>query len=324
LKYAHGKGVKRDYAQALIWYRKAAEQGHASAQFNLGCAYAEGLGVKRDYAQAMDWFGKAAKQGLADAQCTVGWLYANGQGVETDDVEAFNWYFKAAGNGSADAQLKLASVYHRGLGVKKDVLQATYWLLKSVVDGTNREILLEGGEVAEGFYSDVIQSIPDALTTFSEFKYIKVINFQDTDLSAKDFLSIGQMIRANPNLTGLNLEDQFITNTAALILLQSLAFNTTLTELTFDDEYDFDASIFDKIKASLAQNVVIAELREHMKNHLITRSDELPLEVLDIIVDDMIVKASKAGKTKEATITAIDEFILSVSQQTLKDDLKKI
>ena len=60
-----------------------------------------------------------------------------------------------------------------------------------------------------------------------------------------------------------------------------------------------------------------------MKKHVITRSDELPLEVLDIIVDDMIVAASKSGNSKEATITAIDEFLLSVSQQTLKDDLKK-
>jgi hypothetical protein len=141
------------------------------------------------------------------------------------------------------------------------------------------------------------------------------------------------MIRANPDLEGLNFECQEIDDAQALILLQSLAFNTTLTTLIFDDEYDFDASIFDQIKSSLAQNVVIAELREHMKNHPITRSDELPLEVLNIIVNDMIVAASKGGKdvegnrieptSKEATIAAIDEFLKRDSQQTLKDDLKK-
>ena len=69
--------------------------------------------------------------------------------------------------------------------------------------------------------------------------------------------------------------------------------------------------------------MIIAELREHMKSHPITRSDELPFEVLDIIVDNMIVAASKAGKSKEATIAAIDEFLLSASQKTLKNDLKK-
>ena len=370
--YAQGLGEKQDYAEAVCWYRKAAKQGHAVAQFNLGVMYENGRGVKIDLAEAAYWYRKAAQQDHPDAQCNLGWMYdhgrgekqdqaqaviwyrkaaeqghavalynigkmyAKGKGVEVNDVEACNWYFKAAKNGSKDAQLQLASHYQQGLGVKKDVLQATYWLLKSVVDGTNREIFLYDFNVAEDFYSDVIQCIPAGLTTFPEFKYIKTINFQKIDLSEQDFWSIGQMIRLNPHLVGLNLKYQNINNDDALILSQSLAFNTTLTALIFDDKYDFDATIFDMIKASLAQNVVIAELREHMKGHLITgpdglpirvpyitRSDELPIEVLDIIVDDMIVKASKAGKTKEATIAAIDEFLLSVSRQTLKDDLIK-
>ena len=70
--------------------------------------------------------------------------------------------------------------------------------------------------------------------------------------------------------------------------------------------------------------MVIAELREHMRNHPITRSNELPREVLSIIVDNMIVAASKGGidregnrinpTSKEATIAAIDEFLKEVSQ----------
>jgi TPR repeat protein len=39
------KGVKQDAAEAVKWYRKAAEQGYARAQFNLGLMYAEGKGV---------------------------------------------------------------------------------------------------------------------------------------------------------------------------------------------------------------------------------------------------------------------------------------
>ena len=322
--YELGLGVKEDDVQAVYWYRLAAEQGHAGAKFKLGWMYELGLGVKKDDAKAAYWYRKAAGQGHPDAQLQIGTMYATGKGVEVNDVEAFNWYFKAAKNGSADAQLELASVYHQGLGVKKDVLQATYWFLKSVGEDLNREIVLSDDGVAMDCYSDVIQCIPEAFTTFPELKYIKTINFQNTDLFAKDFLSIGQMIRANTHLEGLNFKFQIIDDAQALILSQSLAFNTTLTELVFDDEYGFDASIFDEIKASLAQNVVIAELREHMKNHPITRSDELPLEVLDIIVDDMIVAASKSGKSKEATITAIDEFLLSVSQQKLKDYLKNL
>ena len=322
LMYAQGRGVKHDDAEAVKWYRKAAEQGLDVAQCNLGLMYAQGRGVKHDDAEAVNWIRKAADQGHADAQCNLGLMYAQGQGVKHDDAEAVKWYRKAAEHDHTVAQLRLASIYLQGLGVKKDVLEATYWWLRSVVDGSSREIFLDGGEVVKGFYSDVIQCIPAALTTFPEFKFIKTINFQKIELFNQDFLSVGQMIRANPDLEGLNFEDQEIDDAEAMILSQSLAFNTTLTELIFDEMYYFDASIFNEIKASLAQNVVIAELREHMKNHPITRSDELPLEVLDIIVDDMIVKASKAGKTKEATITAIDEFLLSVSRETLKKDLK--
>jgi len=322
LMYEHGRGVKHDDAEAVKWYRKAADQGHIGAQFNVGLMYAQGRGVKHDDAEAVNWIRKAADQGHADAQCNLGLMYAQGQGVKHDDAEAVKWYRKAAEHDHTVAQLRLASIYLQGLGVKKDVLEATYWWLRSVVDGSSREIFLDGGEVVKGFYSDVIQCIPAALTTFPEFKFIKTINFQKIELFNQDFLSVGQMIRANPDLEGLNFEDQEIDDAEAMILSQSLAFNTTLTELIFDEMYYFDASIFNEIKASLAQNVVIAELREHMKNHPITRSDELPLEVLDIIVDDMIVKASKAGKTKEATITAIDEFLLSVSRETLKKDLK--
>jgi hypothetical protein len=328
--YQYGLSVKQDVAQAVNWYRKAADKSHANAQFNLGTMYAKGRGVKQDDAQALIWYRKGAEQGDAGAQFQMGKMYAKGKGVEANDVKAFNWYLKAANNGSKDAHLKLASYYQEGLGVKKDVLQATYWLLRSVVQEQNREIFLDEDAVEDDFYSDVIQSIPKALTLFPEFKYIKTINFRNIALRDQEFLSLGQLIRANPPLEGLNLEGQDLDDADARILAQSLAFNTTLTELIFDDDYDFDTTIFDRIKASLAQNVVIAELRERMKGHLITgpdglskrvsyitRSDELPLEVLEIIVDKLILEASKAGKDKKAIIAGIDEFLLNVSSKTL-------
>ena len=66
--YARGKGVPRDYQEAMSWYRKAAEQGHVSAQFSLGFRYATGWGVPRDYREAMSWYRKAAEQGHVSAQ----------------------------------------------------------------------------------------------------------------------------------------------------------------------------------------------------------------------------------------------------------------
>ena len=47
---------------------QVAEQGNAVAQFNLGLMYDKGQGVRQDYAQAVQWYRKAAEQGDAQAQ----------------------------------------------------------------------------------------------------------------------------------------------------------------------------------------------------------------------------------------------------------------
>jgi len=62
-----GRGAMQDYAEAIQWYRKAAEQGHANGQCNLGVMYANGRGVMQDYAEAIQWYRKAAEQGVVNA-----------------------------------------------------------------------------------------------------------------------------------------------------------------------------------------------------------------------------------------------------------------
>ena len=60
-----------DYATAISRFTKAAEQGDALAQFNLGLMYHDGDGVPRDYKQAFYWYRKAAELGHAAAQFWV-------------------------------------------------------------------------------------------------------------------------------------------------------------------------------------------------------------------------------------------------------------
>ncbi len=47
-----------DYPAALRPFRLAAGQGNALAQFSLGALYRLGRGVPRDYAEALRWFHK--------------------------------------------------------------------------------------------------------------------------------------------------------------------------------------------------------------------------------------------------------------------------
>ncbi len=80
----------------MKWCRKAAEQGNAIAQGNLGFVYSEGLGVTQDYAEAARWYRKAAEQGYAKAQGNLGVMYERGQGVPQDYVQAHMWFNLAA------------------------------------------------------------------------------------------------------------------------------------------------------------------------------------------------------------------------------------
>ena len=51
----------------MKWFRLAAEQGYANAQFNMGYSYAKGYGLKKDKVEAMKWLRLAAEQGYEDA-----------------------------------------------------------------------------------------------------------------------------------------------------------------------------------------------------------------------------------------------------------------
>jgi TPR repeat protein len=105
LKFASGTGAGPDYAQAVEWYRKAAEQNHFLAQFNLGMMYAYGQGVARDTVQSRMWLGMAAHQGDAGVQFHLGdnCHRASFRQMPADAsesrIEAYKWYRLAAAQG---------------------------------------------------------------------------------------------------------------------------------------------------------------------------------------------------------------------------------
>ncbi|MDC1308230.1 sel1 repeat family protein [Pseudomonadales bacterium] len=66
--YNHGEGTPQDYKEAVRWYRAAAEQGYAKAQYNLGLRYKNGEGTIQDYKLAHMWWNIAAANGQEDAK----------------------------------------------------------------------------------------------------------------------------------------------------------------------------------------------------------------------------------------------------------------
>ena len=108
--YRKGDGVPENYKVAVRWYKLAADQGHAKAQYNLGVMYDMGLGVSRNYKVAVRWYKLAADQGHAMAQFAMGSMYEFGDGVPTNYKEAARWYKLAADQGYAKAKDKLAEL----------------------------------------------------------------------------------------------------------------------------------------------------------------------------------------------------------------------
>jgi len=99
LMYDTGQGVPQNYTEAVKWYRLAAVQGNAVAQFNLGLIYAKGESVPQDYTEAAKWYRLAAEQGDTEAQANLGTMYINGEGVIQNDIDAYMWVSIAASSG---------------------------------------------------------------------------------------------------------------------------------------------------------------------------------------------------------------------------------
>ncbi|MEI2727131.1 MAG: tetratricopeptide repeat protein [Verrucomicrobiota bacterium] len=59
--------MAKDAVEAVRWYRRAAEQNDATAQYVLGGCYYNGRGILIDYVEAYKWNALAAAQGNEDA-----------------------------------------------------------------------------------------------------------------------------------------------------------------------------------------------------------------------------------------------------------------
>jgi TPR repeat protein len=111
LMYYMGRGVQRDYKQAMAWHRKAALQGQADAQYVVGSMYYTGNSVPQDQKLAVQWFRKAAEQGHAEAQHVLGLMYRyHVAGMPQDVVIAYMLWNLAAANGNMHATERRASI----------------------------------------------------------------------------------------------------------------------------------------------------------------------------------------------------------------------
>ncbi|MBT7968233.1 MAG: sel1 repeat family protein, partial [Methylococcales bacterium] len=125
--YKKGKGVPKDYKEAVKWFKLAAKKGNVSAQNNLGVMYKKGKGVLKDYKESVKWFKLASKERHAKSQYDLGIMYRDGLGVIQYDKESIWWIKKSAEKGFPEAQNNLGERYSEGKGFTQDNEEAIKW-----------------------------------------------------------------------------------------------------------------------------------------------------------------------------------------------------
>lgn len=124
LAFEFGQGVQKDSAEAMRWYRMAADRGDPVAQADLGYLYESGAAGPKDPGEAAKWYTRAAVTGLARAKFNLGVLYLKGEGVQKNNEEAEHWIGEAADAGCPDAVKALSYIYRYGWGVSPDPQKA--------------------------------------------------------------------------------------------------------------------------------------------------------------------------------------------------------
>ncbi len=94
---------EKDFEGAAMFYKRAAELGHAKARCSYGKCLFTGSGVPKDTAEAFRQFRLAADQNLNIAQYNLGVMYLKGVYVPKDTEQARHWFTLAADNGHEEA-----------------------------------------------------------------------------------------------------------------------------------------------------------------------------------------------------------------------------
>jgi TPR repeat protein len=185
--YGDGEAHTRDAAEAVFWFRKAAQQGHPVAQYYLGKIYERYYkGVETDYAESLNWYLKAGEQEYAPAELALGQKFSGrNYGFERNPSKAIYWFHRAAEHGNPEAETEvcksdlgengapvsypdalkwcslaaeqwepagqaiLGTMYEKGLGVARDLVQAYVWFYVASMRGTSEEAVEGRDRLAE-------------------------------------------------------------------------------------------------------------------------------------------------------------------------------
>jgi len=135
-------------AEAIAFYRQAAERGDAESAYELGSLYDRGQGVRPDAAQRNAWWQKAAALNYAPALLALAEMARAGDGMPKSEQAAVDYYRRAAERGSGPAAAQYARALRDGTGVARDAVQAWEWFSFALGLGINAALREERERLA--------------------------------------------------------------------------------------------------------------------------------------------------------------------------------
>jgi len=153
-RFAEGKGVPANYAEAAKWLERAVQAGVVPAAYEIGTLYEKGgPGIEKNLDTARRYYTMAAERGNAKAMYDLGVLDANlantldangrdgssNQNSHESAAQWFRsaaqWFRKAADHGIADGQFNLGILYFRGVGVEQSLVESYKWFSLAAAQG---------------------------------------------------------------------------------------------------------------------------------------------------------------------------------------------
>jgi len=186
------KGGNPNFAEAAVWFRQAADGGHADAVRALASLYLTGNGVAKDTEEGTRLLSAAANAGNQDAQVDIANLFLKGVGDNADPTSIARWFESAAVAGDLVAAFNLGMCFAKGVGVQQDEQRAAHWM----------RLAAEGIGEAQYMYARILQDgrgVPadtkEARTWFSRAAKAGVL---DAQVALADMLLKGHGGNASP------------------------------------------------------------------------------------------------------------------------------
>ncbi|MCP4182075.1 MAG: hypothetical protein GY761_01970 [Hyphomicrobiales bacterium] len=206
-RYTLGIDGPPDFAEAVKWYRLAAKNDHAPAQYRLGNFNEKGHGVTRDPDKAANWYELAAKQGNALAMHNLAVVHAMGAlegGVNME--KATLWFEKAAEFGVKDSQVNLGVIYATAMGVKADLAKAYKWFAVAARAG-DKDAAQKRDTIAKRMKADQLKTTRGEVELWKPQELNRKVNFVEIPVEWK----------SAPQVTASLTSKQMISNAQSML-----------------------------------------------------------------------------------------------------------